>query len=64
MPEQNISRTVPNTGAKAFRLVRVFVQDGYQPSRALTSEPPKGRTGVPSPEPEKTASSSSKKFDS
>jgi hypothetical protein len=44
MPETSSSQIVSSEEKKVTRSFRARVFDGYQPLRALTSKPPKGRT--------------------
>jgi hypothetical protein len=55
MPENNTTQTSTRSESKGSRLFRVRAVDGYQPLKALTSKPPRGRSGVPSSAPEKSA---------
>jgi hypothetical protein len=62
MPQNNHSEPVPTVKNGSHRpFDRAGAKDGYQPSRALTSNPPRGRFVVPTTVPAKSAASSAVK---
>jgi hypothetical protein len=62
MPNNSNSETALHVKNGGYRpLDRAGAKDGYQPSRALTSNPPRGRSVVPPPAPAKSSASSAVK---
>jgi hypothetical protein len=53
MAENSKSRTSFSTEKEKIRSFRGLAMDGYQPQRALTSAPPRGRSGVQATKQEK-----------